>query len=169
MNNTLNILQHNVHTWNTNKNSLTNVYYTENPDIILINSHGTNHDIKIHNYTCYTKNTLQEQHNGTAIAIKNNITHRLIDNFESDMIGVSIDTRQGPINIITTYNPPRLQYLHYPDYMKALTNNRPTYIIGDMNARHITLGYQNNNDRGDFLKKLIDRPRDMARYTHSYI
>ena len=101
----LRILQHNVHTWHTNKNTLTNIYYREDTDIILVNSHGYTEDIKIHNYTCYTKNTLHERHNGTAIAIKNNITHKIIDNFESDMIGITVDTDQGPINIITTYNP----------------------------------------------------------------
>jgi hypothetical protein len=70
------ILQHNVRSWNPYKTALANIYLKEDPDIILLNSHGckTGEPIKICNYNVYKTNKLNERHSGAAIAIKRNLT-----------------------------------------------------------------------------------------------
>jgi len=66
------------------------------------------------------------------------------------------------IHILTTYVPQHMYictttHLHYPDFYKALNNREPTYILGDLNARHSILGYNSNNIRGKQLATLINR------------
>ena len=153
------IIQHNVRKWSTNKHSLDHAYQQEYPEIILINSHGAidNENIKIFNYNIHQINTLNEINNGVAVGVRRDIKYKLIDNFESDMLGITIETSLGPVHIITAYIPPRCPYLHYPDFYKILKHKEPVYILGDLNARHEILGHQNRNIRGELLAKLINR------------
>ena len=154
---TLHIIQHNVRFWSTNKIALSNIYNHLNPDIILINSHSllTNEPLKIFNYNIFSSNKLNERHAGTAIAIRKNLPFKLIDNFNSDMIGVTIETNTGPITIVTTYVPPRTNYLNFIDFYKTLSLNHPSYIIADLNARHPSLGNAYTNNRGTHLNHFI--------------
>jgi hypothetical protein len=156
----LKIIQHNVRNWNVNNRfALSNVYLQEDPDIILINSHGLKQGepLKIQNYDIHKVNKNNEDHSGAAIAMKSSIKYRLIDNFHSDMLGVTIETIAGPIHIATTYIPPRQRTLHYPDFHSILTRPDPTYILGDCNARHQALGHRDKNLRGELLATLINR------------
>ena len=86
----LKIIQHNVRKWSTNKFSIINAYSKENPDVILINSHGMMNEerIKMWNYDVHQVNKNNEDHRGAAIAVRCNLKYKLIDNFYSDMIGV---------------------------------------------------------------------------------
>lgn len=156
---TLKILQQNVQHWQNKRHALTNAYYKEDPDIILINSHclTNGNTVKIYNYKCHTTNKNNENHSGAAICIRNNIHYKILDNFESDLIGAEIETQQGPIRILTTYVPPRTSYLHYPDLYKALNSKTPAYIFADLNARHSSLGHNSSNTRGEQLATLINR------------
>lgn len=106
---TIKILQHNVQSWRNRKNELINKYIEENPDIILINSHGLidNENIKIRGYTSYTKNIFNEYHDGTAVLIKQNIKHKIIDEFITNTVKIKIETTIGPISIATNYLPLR--------------------------------------------------------------
>ena len=63
----------------------------------------------------------------------------------------------GQIEIGTGYIPPRVGYLHYPDFFKLFYKNRPVYFIGDLNGRSRTLGYGNTNAVGQQLDLLMDR------------
>ena len=125
------VIQHNVRKWSTNKHSLCQAYQTENAEIILINSHGArnNETIKIYNYNIHQVNTINEIHNGVAMGIRRDIKYKLIDSFESDMFGITIETTLGPIHIVTTYIPPRCPYLHYPDFYKILKSTEPVQYI----------------------------------------
>ena len=154
-----NIIQHNVLHWHTHKHTLSNTYLQESPDIILINSHGQNNDtnIKIFGYTVHQINTTNSLHNGVAIAVKNNLKNHIDNSFESDMLAVTIETQQGPINIATTYSPPRQQYLHLPDFYKLIHKQHPTYIIGDLNAANRQLGYNYDNNKGKQISTLVNR------------
>ena len=98
-------IQHNIRKWGTNKHSLCQANQTENAEIILINSHGArnNETIKIYNYDIHQVNTVNEIHNGVAIGIRRDIKYKLIDSFESDMLGITIETTLGPIHRVTTY------------------------------------------------------------------
>ena len=156
--NTLNIIQHNVQNWNTNKYTLSNIYKDIDPDIILINSHGlkSNDNIKIRSYNSHTINTEGQLHDGSAILIKQNLKYKIHDNFDTDILQVTIDTLTGPINIATTYLPPRRPYLPFPDFHQIASQQHPTYIIGDLNAHHPDIDRRRGNNVGKGIAKMID-------------
>ena len=154
----LTILQHNVASWTTNKNDVCNAYRQHDPDIILLNSTGitTRHPpIKIYNYTIYATNKLDAAHAGAAIAIKNNIRHTFYDNYETDVLTVTVQTNNGPLDISTTYIPPRQGYLYAPDILKILNSPRQSLLIGDFNARHPHFRYNDNNVTGRHLHDVL--------------
>ena len=153
----LTIIQHNVRNWNTNKITLCNIYNQIDPDVILINEHCLTEDapLKIFNFNTFSVNKRNEDHSGSAIAINKRLTCRLHDDFYSDMLAVTIQTRQGPITIATNYVPPRLNYINMIDMDKVLRMTNPTYILGDFNAKHWTLGHNYNNNRGKNIDQLI--------------
>lgn len=154
---TLNIIQHNVRDWKTQKISLCNSYYQINPDIILLGSHGLSdvEELKIFNYYIHKINNSQNKHDGTAIAIKRNIQYKLLDDF-NEFLAIQITTTMGDIILATTYLPPRRPYLPIQDIFKLCNSNLPTYILGDFNARHRIFGYQDNNNVGIGFQTLID-------------
>lgn len=95
-------------------------------------------------------------HDGVAIAIKKNINYKLIDNFEEEVLAIQITTTQGPIIIATVYSPPRRPQLPANDLLKLSNYNIPVYILGDLNARHSSLGSTNNNQAGITLNNIIN-------------
>lgn len=152
------VLQHNTLHWRTNKSNLIITYKTIDPDIILLNSHGVKNEepLKIYGYTTYKINSSNERNDGSAILIKSHIKHKIEDNFITDVLQIKIETSLGPINIATTYLPPRRPYLPFPDFHKIASNQFPTYIIGDLNAKHHSLGDNYNNTVGKGLKRMLD-------------
>ncbi|KAG0417182.1 hypothetical protein EQH57_1014 [Dictyocoela roeselum] len=100
--------------------------------------------------------------NGTAIAIRRNLEYRLLDDFETDLLGISIKTRQGPITIATLYSPPNAPYLHFIDFNTLLRRPEPVYFLGDLNARHPMFQYGDSNVIGRNLCTLIQA--DTCRY-----
>lgn len=154
----LKIIQHNVQHWATRKHSLTNIYMDLDPDIMLLNSTGIKNReiIKIFNYNTYLKNKYDEINSGVAIAIKKNIKHRIIEDFQEDFLAVEVQTRRGPIVIATTYLPPRRNFLPNQDFMKLMRKQIPTYLAGDLNAYHRTLGHSRNNNVGTSLARLLN-------------
>ncbi|KAF2356999.1 Endonuclease/exonuclease/phosphatase [Trinorchestia longiramus] len=155
----LTIIQHNVLNWQNNKIALCSIYRQYDPHIILLNAHclRDNTPIKIWNYNTYTANKANEQHAGTAIAIRKDVPFKLHDNFHTDMLGVTVETPQGPITIGTTYIPPRTNFINYIDMHTLLRRQNPTYLLADMNARHPTLGYNNTNIKGKQIHSLINK------------
>ncbi len=129
------------------------------PEIIAISSHGlkTNESLRIPVYKTYKINSSQEVANGSAIAIKHNIHHRLIDDFDTDFLAVEIEVSLCPIRIATTYLPPRKPFLPFTDMHKLLSNNIPTYILGDFNGRHKHFGNRDDNTIGKSLMSLINQ------------
>ncbi len=143
--------------WNTNKQSLINYYLQISPEIILINSQGLKSEefLKIPGYKTYKINTSSSIADGSAIAVKYNIVHKLYDDFDSDVLAIEINTTLGPQLIATTYLPPRRLYVPFPDFYRLLNNNIPTYIIADLNCRHRYFGNKNENTVGKSLVQLI--------------
>ena len=92
---------------------LYNYYNLHNPDVILLNSVSIRPDktVKIFKYIVYERNYLNEFQAGITIAIKKNIQHKILDNFQDDILGIHIETNKRPIEIYTTYSPPRCNYL----------------------------------------------------------
>ena len=155
----LTIIQHNVRNWTNNSFSYSNIYNSINPHIILINEHSirTGKFLKIFNYNTIVSNKSDDNHNGSAIAIRKDITYRLHDDFYSDLLAITIETIQGHITIATTYNPPRDDYLNYFDFHKLLHDNRPTIILADLNARHRRLNHSTTNQTGKQLIYIINK------------
>lgn len=153
------IVQHNVQHWISNKACLINTYLQNNPDIILINSHGCrkNDSIKIPGYNIYTTNTTNELHNGTAIAIKRTLEYRITDDYMSDTLSTTIKTQTGDVEFATSYIPPRIGFINSIDFYRLFKKNHPVYFLGDLNARHQFLGYGNSNTSGRQIVKMIDR------------
>lgn len=158
MTNTLTILQHNTLHWPTNKHSLITYYTDIKPDIILLNSHGLKNteSLKIPGYVIHKINTTETISDGSAIAIKHGIFHKLKDDFITDFIAIEVNTTQGPVIIATTYLPPRRPFLPFPDMYKLLNNNIPVYILGDFNCSHTIFGNRNNNTVGKNIAHLIN-------------
>ncbi|XP_042880256.1 uncharacterized protein LOC122258401 [Penaeus japonicus] len=139
------------------KNELCNTYSHHNPDIILINSHGLpdNERIKIFPFNIYQRNKSGERADGVAIAIKRGTRHRILDDFDQEFLAVEVETTRGPIVIATCYLPPRRPFLPYPDILRLLRLQRPMYLLGDLNARHRTLGATlDNNNIGTSISRL---------------
>ena len=157
--NNLLIIQHNVHTWTDERAiELSKYYNLHNPDIILLNSVSLRQDkaVKIFNYNVYERNYLNELQAGIAIAIKKNIQHKVLDNFQDDILGIRIETNNGPIEIYTIYSPPRRNYLPIGEINSIAQKNIPTYLIGDVNAQHQMLAYTYVNTKGRIIKNYVD-------------
>lgn len=155
----LTIIQHNVQHWQNKKMALCNIYNSINPDIILINdtSNRNSDPFKIFNYNTFQSNKNNSLHSGIGIAIRKTLPFRLIDDFHSDFLAVSVPTPQGNIIIATTYIPPRDQYINFIDFQKILNRPEPVYIIADINAKHRTLGNTYNNTVGKSINMLIEQ------------
>ena len=157
--NNLLIIQHNVHTRTDERAiELSNYYNLHNPDIILLNSVSLRQDkaVKIFNYNVYERNHLNELQAGIAIAIKKNIQHKVLDNFQDDILGIRIETNKGPIEIYTIYSPSRRNYLPIGEINSIAQKNIPTYLIGDVNAQHQMLVYTYVNTKGRIIKNYVD-------------
>ena len=154
------IIQHNVLHWTTERrNELSNYYNRENPEIILLNATGkmTERGIKIFNYNVYTRNIRNEDHAGIAIAVRKDLKHQIIDDFDDDLLAVRLETTKGPIIMFTHYSPPRRNYLPLGNMKKIFQKTDPVYFIGDLNANHEAFGYRTNNLKGRLIKDLINK------------
>ena len=155
--NTITIIQHNVNHWRNKKYELSNVYRNLDPDIILINDTGLpeGEKLTIPYFDTFQSNKQGIQHRGTALAIRSTLKYTLHDDFETDILAVTIETRQGPITIATDYLAPNTEYINYVDWNYLLNRRYPVYIVGDLNARHSLLGHSDSNPVGRGLATLI--------------
>lgn len=113
-------------------------------------------ELKIHGYTTHKKNTSNELHDGSSILIKTNTKHKITDDFISHVLQITVHTNTGPINISTTYLPPRRPFLPFPDFHKLASSSTPTYIMADLNKKHSILGNNFKNTVGRSLKRMIN-------------
>ena len=158
--NTLKIIQHNVQGWSNNKTPLANIYNQLDAEIILLNETGhLDKTPKIFNYNTFYSNKNNRHRHGTAIAIKHGIQYRLLDDFETDLLGLTIHTRQGEITIATLYSPPNEPYLNFIDFLRLFRRQEPVYFLGDLNARHNILGHNDSNAVGRNVQTLIQQDR----------
>lgn len=143
--------------WRDRRRGLLNTYTAIDPDIILINSHGLpdNETLHIPQYRVHRKNSSNTHTDGTAIAVKHNTPHRIIDTFISDTLAVEIDTTTGKIIIATLYQPPARPYIPTPDFIQLFRRNTPVYMLADLNANHPAFGYKRKNVAGTQLYNLM--------------
>ena len=156
--NTIKVIQHNVLKWTFAKwNEFSNIYMRHNPEVILLNSTGVNENsiIKIFQYNVYQRNVRNEGHAGIAIAVRRDVQHRLLDDFQEDMLAVRLEAGKGPVIISTTYRPFRQEFLPVEDLLKLGRMRDPAYLLADLNARHRLIGHSGNNDAGQTLFNMI--------------
>lgn len=110
---------------------------------------------KIYGFKVHCKNFSGRPQDGTAIAVKHSLPHKIYDDFISDLLAIEIDTNTGPIILSTIYQPPTRQYIPTPDFIKLFRQNTPVYMIADLNANHPTLGYRSTNIKGKTIHHLI--------------
>ena len=94
--------------------------------------------IKIPNYLTFSTNKSNERHAGCAISIRVGLKFEILNNFIADCIAAKIQTSHGPIIVMTAYSPPRHRTLPNQDMLYMMSNNLPTIMIADLNARHST-------------------------------
>ena len=151
----IHIIQHNINTWHNKRYELYNTYRHLTPDIILLNDIGnTTSPIRLQGFNVYQRKSNNNVHGGTAIAIKRSIPHTIEDKFITDLIAVTIDTRQGPITIATDYIPPVVQTLNTVDYNSLFMRQNPVYLLADLNAKHPIFDHNYRNPIGDALNNL---------------
>ena len=160
MNGQLTILQHNVLCWTeARRYELANQYLEIRPDIILLNSHGRKDDeaIKIYPYRFYQQNRSGESSDGVALGVRHDLAHKLIHDFTSEMLAITIMTTHGEVTIATCYLPPARAYLPQRDFYRLSSMRHPVYLLGDVNAHHPLFGYGNTNTVGRQLNMIINR------------
>lgn len=113
--------------------------------------------LRIQGYITYKINSTEENNDGSAILNKNNIKHKIDENYISNILEIIVETDIGEIGIATTYLPPRRAFLPFPDLHRLSTKHRPTYIIGDLNATLKNYGHNNLNRVGKGLEKFFDK------------
>ncbi|CAL4112278.1 unnamed protein product, partial [Meganyctiphanes norvegica] len=150
----------NVQHWTNDKHAALTAHLTiNNPDIILFTSTSRTKEqgpIKIPFYNTFSTNKTNEQHAGCGIAIRKGIIFELLNNFHHDTIGAKINTQQGPIILMTSYAPPRQQFLPNQDLEYMMHHQTPVLFAGDLNARHSTFGYPRGaNAKGRSLHRHI--------------
>ena len=134
--NKITILQHNIDHWHF---GLYNTYRHIDADIILLNHTGLtdNAPLRIQQYTVYTKNIKNDLHRGTAIAIKSHIRHRIHNDFYTDLLAVTIYSRQRPMTIS----------LPTPPTLTPATNT--SYLAESIQFTYLVIWMPNTDD---FLK-----------------
>lgn len=155
----LKIIQLNVLAWTfLRRNELYNIFRLEDPDVILLNSHGRKDidRIKIYGYNVYQFNESNGEHDGAAIAVRKGIRHKVIDDFDESFIAIIVNTTLFDICIGTGYQPPRRPAFPIENLQRMLRRNIPLIFIGDLNAQHSVLGNASSNANGKVIKQLSD-------------
>lgn len=137
--------------WNANglcqhSQELRTFVQNNNIDIMLVaETHCTNKSyLKIPGYIVYhTEHPDGTAHGGTAIIVKRNIKHHLMEEYKKEYLQattICVDQHTQPMIISATYCPPKHNNKkeNYEKYLKTLGNR---YIAGgDWNAKHTQWG-----------------------------
>lgn len=155
-----------IATWNANgllgKKEELEVFLTgQDIDICLISeTHMTNQSyLKISKYRAYhTPHPDNQASGGSAIIIKNSISHAVgvhLQKEEIQLTTVTIDSKIHNITIGAVYCPPKYN-LKKQDYDNLLLHLNERFIVGgDFNAKHIDWGSRITKTKGRELKKSI--------------
>lgn len=151
----LSVIQHDVLHWHNRKHELCNTYAAHIPDIILLNSHvqNDNERIKIFTYSMYQSGGRSDS---VALGIRKGLQHQILDDFDNEFLAVKLDTTRDPIVLATGYLPPRRPFLPFPDILRLLRLCIPVYFLGDVNARHRTLGHSDNYVGNSITRLMAD-------------
>lgn len=174
-----------IMSWNaqsiTNKSKAAQLEYLvnkENIDILLLIETflKPHHTFHIKNYTVYRNDRLTHPHGGVAIAIKNNIPHKLcapINTSSIENIAIEVKINNVPTRIVVAYSPKYSIYFSNDIALLASINSQ-YMIFGDLNAKHLSWNCNSNNRSGIQLfgmqqlsHFMVFYPPDHTHYPHS--
>ncbi|GBO35431.1 hypothetical protein AVEN_129345-1 [Araneus ventricosus] len=131
------------------------------PDLILLQETKLKNNTKIYlpNYALYRNDGPQiHASGGTAIFIKNNISHKEISTPNLSVISATVLSvylvNQPPITIASVYVPCRYDPCFVNDLKHILNTNSSAILCGDFNAHHRLWNCATINDRGKDLLNL---------------
>ena len=104
--------------------------------------------ITIYNYNANSRNLMNETQAGVAIAVRNDLHYRIVDDFNDDILGAQLETTRGPVMMLTSYSPPAAEIEN------KLQKNMLVYFVGDLNAILPAMGYGNYNNNGREIRRL---------------
>ena len=92
---TLTIMQRNVRAWKHNRHSLLNISNWTHTSFSSTHmaSPTTTQSMSILNYNIQKKTSDNSEHNGVAIAIRKDLQYKLEDDFDTDLIAATFETR----------------------------------------------------------------------------
>lgn len=131
-------------------------------DVLLISEthFNSNSVFRIPNFTCYhTPHPDNRARGGSAVIIKNNIDHFILESFSSPFIqatSISVKIANKNVTISAVYSPPKhsFEYTHFLEYLESLGQS---FISGgDFNAKHHYWSSRLNSVRGRRLKMAMD-------------
>lgn len=166
--NTINLKEIKLVNWNANgmkskKSTVIEFLSRHKIDIACITeTHLKNTDkFKINGFNTYrTDRDSTHSSGGVAILIKKNIKHHqstIPDMINLEAIAITISTNRQEIKIISAYNPPNKKIQN--EDISGLFKDKPTILLGDLNAKHQTWGCLKTNQNGNKLLKITSEQR----------
>ena len=73
------------------------------------------------------------------------------------MLALEVETTRGPVVLSTLYLPPCRNNFPYQDMLSIMRLHKPAYLVGDLNGRHTSLGYNGTSDSGRAILNLVRR------------
>ena len=130
------IIQVNIRHWQSNAYIFQVELSNYNPDIVLLNSIGTDpsYKLKVRGYNVISKS--EGPSSGVAILVKNNLSFESIVLPHKSIIAIKLKTTLGPVVIATAYIPPRVPAIPTISLHRIFKLNLPTFLAGDFNAQH---------------------------------
>lgn len=160
MDNTLKIGIWNANTIGNKKQELTLFMEEQGIDVMLLTETNLKkrNGLKIRNYTTYRTDRPTGTGGGTAILVKTGIKHGELPRRGTTHIeetGIRITGKHGKFNLYTVYKPPN-KPMEEADIKKLFSEDLPTIIAGDLNAKHTEWGCRATNKQGRQLRKITD-------------
>ena len=159
--NSINILNWNARSLKDNEDELYNFLNTHNVHLAVITETFLKPDNKVKrdpNFFVYRNDRLDRTGGGVAIIVHRRIKHRILSSFDTkvfETLGVSIETKFGPMSFIAAYLPFQCvgnQKNFLKGDLQKLTRNRSKFfIIGDFNAKHRSWNNAQSNANGNIL------------------
>lgn len=131
---------------------------TEKVDVLLLAETflKQHHSFSIRNFIVFRNDRQLQAHGGVAIAIRNNIQHKVcspVNTHIIENISIEITINNTPVRITSAYAPRASQ--HFANDIELLKPDNIQYMIfGDLNAKHVSWNCRSNNSAGISLFSL---------------
>ena len=126
-------------------------------DIMILNETKLNvkHKVRFPSYCTYRNDRLTDGGGGTAILVKNNIKHEILNTpsiRSAEASIVKLPLKGSSVSIVSFYNPKKLLNEDMNTILKMDSN---IFVGGDFNAKHVSWHNSNNNSNGNSLNNFL--------------